>query len=175
MQERSQMRRQQIDDKIARKQAHVQRLADKAYQTSIKTTMLGRDAQRQEYWHFKDDPARIYIRREEKITKEKIVESIEIEHESASGESPSPAMMHMPSGAEDAVMPNEVEVCETHISWYYYDTDVEVDTLLNQCLNPKGIRERALQTTMRTVRDRLKLKKGTLPQPKPVEAKVEEA
>jgi len=29
--------------------------------------MLGRDAQRQEYWHFKDDPARIYIRREEQI------------------------------------------------------------------------------------------------------------
>jgi hypothetical protein len=29
--------------------------------------MLGRDAQRQEYWHFKDDPTRIYIRREEKI------------------------------------------------------------------------------------------------------------
>jgi len=49
---------------------------------------------------------------------------------------------------------------EVRISWFYYDTDVEVDTLLNTCLNPKGQRERALQATMRQVRDRLKLKKG---------------
>ena len=38
---------------------------------------------------------------------------------------------------------------EVKISWFYYDTDVEVDTLLNTCLNPKGQRERALQATMR--------------------------
>jgi len=27
--------------------------------------MLGKDANRNEYWHFKEDPERIYIRKEE--------------------------------------------------------------------------------------------------------------
>ena len=43
------------------------KLTDQAYQTQIKTSMLGRDADRHEYWHFKDDPSRIYIRKEEKV------------------------------------------------------------------------------------------------------------
>jgi hypothetical protein len=29
--------------------------------------MLGKDANRNEYWHFKEDPERIYIRKEEQV------------------------------------------------------------------------------------------------------------
>lgn len=30
--------------------------------------MLGKDANRNEYWHFKEDPERIYIRKEEVLS-----------------------------------------------------------------------------------------------------------
>lgn len=32
---------------------------------SIRTNMLGKDADRNEYWHFKEDPERVYIQKEE--------------------------------------------------------------------------------------------------------------
>ena len=60
--------------------------------------MLGRDAQRQEYWHFKDDAARIYIRREETFTLP-IVSSV-IEGDLASPGS-SPGFIPMTNGIED--------------------------------------------------------------------------
>lgn len=41
-------------------------------------------------------------------------------------------------------MRDVTEAPEIKVSWLYYDTEVEVDTLLNTCLNPKGIRERGL-------------------------------
>jgi len=45
----------------------ISRLNEKSYKASIKTTMLGKDAAKSEYWHFKDDNTRIYIRMEEEI------------------------------------------------------------------------------------------------------------
>ena len=68
----------------------------------------------------------------------------------------------------------DVERHEIRISWFYYDTDIEVDTLLNMCLNPKGSRERALQATMRSVRDRLKLKKGAVAAKEKPEVPIEQ-
>jgi hypothetical protein len=101
--------------------------------------MLGHDAQRQEYWHFKDDPARIYIRREEQIQLQNAIKSIDMEDV----ENSMLNQAQMQNGDEGEVQH------KVKISWFYYDTDVEVDTLLNICLNPKGQRERALQATMR--------------------------
>ena len=46
-------------------------------QAEIKNKLIGRDAQRQEYWFFKDDTTRIYIRREQ----EKIVETTNTQHQ----------------------------------------------------------------------------------------------
>ena len=56
-----------LDELIKKKQAHIVKLNEKLYKSSIKTTMLGQDAQRSEYWHFKDDCSRIYIRREDHV------------------------------------------------------------------------------------------------------------
>ena len=45
----------------------IMRLNDKTYKAAIKTTMLGKDAAKSEYWHFKDDNTRLYIRFEEEV------------------------------------------------------------------------------------------------------------
>ena len=58
---------QSFEDNIKKKQLQITRLNEKAYKCSIKTTMLGKDAAKSEYWHFKDDNTRVYIRREDQI------------------------------------------------------------------------------------------------------------
>lgn len=42
-------------------------MTDKTTKTSIKTTMLGKDSEKSEYWHFKDDNTRVYIRMEKEV------------------------------------------------------------------------------------------------------------
>ena len=56
-----------FDDKLKKKHAMIMRLNDKTYKAAIKTTMLGKDAAKSEYWHFKDDNTRLYIRFEEEV------------------------------------------------------------------------------------------------------------
>jgi hypothetical protein len=53
-----------IEDQIKRKQSMVDKVNEKSLKCNIKTTMLGKDAQRNEYWHFIEDTERIYIRKE---------------------------------------------------------------------------------------------------------------
>lgn len=55
-----------IEDQIKRKQSMVDKVNEKSLKCNIKTTMLGKDAQRNEYWHFIEDTERIYIRKETK-------------------------------------------------------------------------------------------------------------
>lgn len=52
---------------MKKKQMQITRLNEKTYKASIKTTMIGKDAAKSEYWHFKDDASRIYIRMEQEI------------------------------------------------------------------------------------------------------------
>ena len=56
-----------IGEQIKKKQAVISRLNEKASKTAIKTTVLGKDADMAEYWHFKDDPSKLYIRVEEQV------------------------------------------------------------------------------------------------------------
>lgn len=93
--------------------------------------MLGQDAQRSEYWHFKDDCSRIYIRREEHS---------QIDVDMLSDEAP-------------------VEATRVEYSWHYYETEEQLNLLIER-LNTKGIRERRLQDSLRRVKDILKLKKN---------------
>ena len=44
----------QYEEQIKKKQILIQRLNEKASKTSIKTTIVGKDAQMSEYWFFKD-------------------------------------------------------------------------------------------------------------------------
>lgn len=51
-----------LEDQIKRKQNQVDKLDEKSFQTGIRTSVLGKDADRHEYWHFKDDAEKIYVR-----------------------------------------------------------------------------------------------------------------
>ena len=75
-----------FEDRIKKQQAHIARLHEKTFSAAIKTTMLGQDAAKSEYWHFKDDRGRIYIRTEEevpvKLTKQaSTVQNVEMKEE----------------------------------------------------------------------------------------------
>jgi hypothetical protein len=56
-----------FDEKSKKYSATIARLNEKTFKGSIKTTMLGKDSAKSEYWHFKDDCSRIYIRMEEEV------------------------------------------------------------------------------------------------------------
>ena len=55
------------ENQIKKKHQKIAQLNEKTYKASIKTTVLGKDSAKSEYWHFKDDNTRIYIRMEEEI------------------------------------------------------------------------------------------------------------
>ena len=40
------------------------RINEKSFKANIRTIMLGKDADRNEYWHFKEDGDRLYVRKE---------------------------------------------------------------------------------------------------------------
>ena len=55
---------------------------EKASKTSIKTTIVGKDAQMSEYWFFKDAPTKLYIRKERKVPiKDENLEMADLEAE----------------------------------------------------------------------------------------------
>lgn len=54
-----------IEETIKRKQSQLDKINEKLFKANIRTNMLGKDASRNEYWHFKEDPERVYIRKEE--------------------------------------------------------------------------------------------------------------
>ena len=93
-----------LDEIIKKKHAHIAKLNEKLYKSSIKTTMLGQDAQRSEYWHFKDDCSRIYIRKEETQTTD----------------------VEMADGTEEIVT-EAVTTPKVVYSWYYYDREEQLD------------------------------------------------
>lgn len=56
-----------FDEKAKRYSTQIGRLNEKAFKSSIKTTILGKDADKSEYWHFKDDCSRLYVRMERQV------------------------------------------------------------------------------------------------------------
>lgn len=126
----------QIEDQIKRKQIAVDRINEKAFKANIRTVMLGKDADRNEYWHFKEDCDRIYVRKE-------FVAEVAATEQNQSQEN-----------SEQAVIETRTEV-----KWYYLDEEAKLDQLI-ESLNIKGIRERKLLEGIKKCRDRLKLKKA---------------
>lgn len=82
--------------------------------------MLGQDAHRSEYWLFKDDCTRIYIRKEE---------TAKVDAEMAEG--------------EEKIVTSLPESTKSVYSWFYYEREDHLDQLIDR-LNFKGIRERKL-------------------------------
>lgn len=68
----------QFEAQIKKKHQKIAALNEKTYKASIKTTVLGKDCAKSEYWHFKDDSTRLYIRMEEEVgpTKEPDVDLV---------------------------------------------------------------------------------------------------
>jgi hypothetical protein len=56
-----------VEENIKRKHAQIVKINEKSFKCSIRTSMLGKDASKVEYWHFKDDSSRIYTRVEQQV------------------------------------------------------------------------------------------------------------
>ena len=95
--------------------------------------MLGKDADKYEYWFFKEDLGKLFVKKYED-KKDQLVMMDE----------------------EDDYIP---ELKEPKYWWFFYDEEDEVEKLIEAC-NLKGIRERKLQENLRKIADRLKLKKS---------------
>jgi len=54
-----------VDNKISRIRGKIDQLNDKIFKTSVKTTQLGRDCEKSEYWYFKEEPSKIFVKRQE--------------------------------------------------------------------------------------------------------------
>lgn len=52
-----------IDEQIEKRHAKIERLNEQALKTSIKTQILGKDADKNEYWFFKEEPGKLFIKK----------------------------------------------------------------------------------------------------------------
>jgi len=53
-----------FEDSIFRKQQKIDKIAEQYHNLNIKTTILGQDANLNEYWYFKEENTRLFIKRE---------------------------------------------------------------------------------------------------------------
>ena len=65
---------QKIEDQIERRQNKIERLNEGAHKTSIKNSMIGKDADRNEYWHYKEEPAKVFVKKFEVVEKKEQVQ-----------------------------------------------------------------------------------------------------
>ena len=59
--------RQAIEDRKNEADEQLTQMQAKINEAEVKKKLIGRDALRQEYWFFKDDPTKVYIRKEEEL------------------------------------------------------------------------------------------------------------
>jgi hypothetical protein len=55
---------QNIEEQIEKRQTKIEKLNEQVSKTSIKTSILGKDADKNEYWFFKDQPGKLFIKKE---------------------------------------------------------------------------------------------------------------
>jgi hypothetical protein len=87
-----------------------------AFKTSIKNQTLGKDADKNEYWFFKEEPTKLFIKK------------YEVKREDC---------MDIDEGNDD------IEHKDPTFEWFYYEEEEEFEKLIEAC-NLKGIRERRL-------------------------------
>jgi hypothetical protein len=51
-----------IEDQVAKKQGKIEKLNELMQKSSLKNMALGKDGNHNEYWYFKEDPSRIYVK-----------------------------------------------------------------------------------------------------------------
>ena len=52
-----------VEEQIEKRLAKIERLNEQANKTSIKTQVLGKDSERSEYWFFKEEPSKLFIKK----------------------------------------------------------------------------------------------------------------
>ena len=71
--------------------------------------MLGQDASKSEYWHFKDDKSRIYIRTEEEVPIKQVKQNAVMKDEA--------------NPTDEEAQEEEITLTETKYSWFYYENE----------------------------------------------------
>ena len=56
---------EKIDEQIERRHGKIERLNESAHKTSIKTQMLGKDCDKNEYWFFKEEAGKLFIKKQD--------------------------------------------------------------------------------------------------------------
>lgn len=108
--------------------------------------MLGKDADKNEYWFFKEDPGKLFVKKvefQQLAEEEEKKEVVQINTE----------------GIRDVEMAEETAPIQPRFFWAFYDEEEELERLIEAC-NSKGVRERKLQEGLRKIKDRLKLKRS---------------
>ncbi len=54
---------QKIEEQIEKRQAKIEKLNEQANKMSIKNQVLGKDAERNEYWYFKEEPGKLFVKK----------------------------------------------------------------------------------------------------------------
>ena len=98
---------EKIEDQIEKKQLKIEKLNELAFKTSIKTQMLGKDVDRNEYWFFKEEPGKIFVKKFEQVKQEYQMDVDE---------------------ANDILEPTE-----PRFEWRYFDEEDEFEKLIEAC------------------------------------------
>lgn len=56
---------QKVEEQVEKRLGRIERLNELATKTSIKNTVLGKDADRNEYWFFKEEPGKLFVKKME--------------------------------------------------------------------------------------------------------------
>jgi hypothetical protein len=148
-----------IEDKITKKRNKIDTLNDKIFKTSVKTSQLGRDSDKNEYWYFKEEPSKVFVKKTI-IYKPNIAETDGMKNGNEVDLEKDKAMLEMREKGPD-------------FQWFYYEHESEIESLFNS-LNPKGIRERKLIEFAKKILDKLKVKTGKVKEGKEGEEDSEE-
>jgi hypothetical protein len=125
---------QKFDDLINKKILKIEKIVEQYQSLSIKTSVLGQDANLHEYWFFKDDPTKIFVKVE-----------VAMSTENGQGE-----LLDQMKGDQQAPT--------TSYEWYFIEEEEKFDQLF-ESLNLKGTREKKLQEGLKKIKGTIKLKK----------------
>ena len=126
---------ERLQDHITKRHQKLDKLSEQALKTSIKNQVLGKDADKNEYWFFKEDPGKLFVKK-----------------------------YYLPEPPKAFDDDEDQMICENHpkefkFSWHYYDEEDEFTKLMEGC-NTKGMRERKLQESLRRIAERMRMRKG---------------
>ena len=54
---------QKVEDQIEKRQMKIEKLNEQAHKTSIKNQMIGKDCDRNEYWFFKEETGKLFVKK----------------------------------------------------------------------------------------------------------------